>query len=67
MQHLTYHLYLRCCEKVSLRKEAADNDSTRILNDILAEEAWLSKVGMFFNTGLDSGYVRGFTINFILP
>ena len=45
VEHLTYHLYLRCCEKVALRrKEAPDDDSTRILNDILADETWLTKV-----------------------
>ncbi|XP_043190897.1 uncharacterized protein LOC122364520 isoform X1 [Amphibalanus amphitrite] len=44
VQHLTYHLYLRCCEKVTLRKkESADDDTTLILNDILADEKWLSK------------------------
>ncbi|XP_037087006.1 proline-rich protein 12-like [Pollicipes pollicipes] len=42
--HQTFHLYLRCCEKVAARRrEAPDEDSTHILNDILAEESWLSK------------------------
>lgn len=48
LEHLKYHIYRECCERITIENNKSCNestqDSTSVLNRLLADDEWIGKV-----------------------
>lgn len=48
LKHLKYHIYIECCKRVTAENDNSrnenTNDTTSVLNRLLADDEWIKKV-----------------------
>lgn len=50
LEHLKYHIYEECCKRITIENDNSCNkkaqDTTTVLNRVLADDEWIEKVLM---------------------